>query len=315
MAHLGILTKRANELLSNNIRNKTQGIYNGVVRRYIQFCASHRIVALPPSVASVRLWMANLSLSCVSPTVNNYVSALGHFCRSRGIPWDHIRADHQIVGSLKGLRYLKPGANRAKSPLSTENMNAIFSRLDLDKHDDIVFWSATVIGFFGLFRLGELAHHPDARHRDNGTFVYLPGSKTDQEFRGAWILLPKLPDRWCPSTAAKHLESRIAGGDTPLFTLSHGLQMNKAWFMRRLQQLLPDAPELTGHSLRVGGATWAAKMGFTHDDIKLLGRWSSEAFRVYLKHQPKLAFILQRSPWTQHLASLRTLDPCRSRSS
>jgi integrase len=282
-------------LLANSIRPGTSSIYAGIVRRYIEFCATQQIRALPPTTNSVALWMANLASTCVAPTVNNYFAALGHFCRSRGIPWDHIRADHRVVGALKGLRYLKPGATTQKTPLTVPQMKELLGKLNMEKQDDIVFYTATVVGFFGMFRLGELCHHVDERrairrkhivHQESGTYVFLPGSKTDQTFRGAWVLLPKLPDELCPSTALRYLESKIENQETPLFTLQSGSQMSKAWYLRKLQSLLPLACGITGHSLRVGGATWAAQMGFSHDEIKLLGRWSSEAFRVYLKGQP-----------------------------
>jgi hypothetical protein len=46
--------------------------------------------------------------------------------------------------------------------------------------------------------------------------------------------------------------------------------------------------ELTGHSLRAGGATFLADVGVPRDTIKRLGRWRSDAFDIYLQHHPTL---------------------------
>ncbi|KAK0519537.1 hypothetical protein OC835_007492 [Tilletia horrida] len=42
-------------------------------------------------------------------------------------------------------------------------------------------------------------------------------------------------------------------------------------------------PAFTGHSFRIGAATYYWHQGATVDQIKLLGGWASDAFRVYLR--------------------------------
>ena len=37
------------------------------------------------------------------------------------------------------------------------------------------------------------------------------------------------------------------------------------------------------HSFRIGAATWLARKGVSHDAIKAMGRWSSDAFRRYIR--------------------------------
>ena len=41
--------------------------------------------------------------------------------------------------------------------------------------------------------------------------------------------------------------------------------------------------EFTGHSLRRGGATALTEHGVPLEEIRLLGRWSSEAFEAYVQ--------------------------------
>ena len=41
---------------------------------------------------------------------------------------------------------------------------------------------------------------------------------------------------------------------------------------------------ISSHSLRIGGATTASKRGISDHALKAAGRWSSEAFRSYIRH-------------------------------
>ena len=44
--------------------------------------------------------------------------------------------------------------------------------------------------------------------------------------------------------------------------------------------------EFGGHSARAGGATYYAGLGLSSEIIQALGRWSSEAFKIYIRDNP-----------------------------
>ena len=72
----------------------------------------------------------------------------------------------------------------------------------------------------------------------------------------------------------------------PLFLCEKGMPLTREKFNGRLQTVLKkcDIPDkYTLHSFRVGAATTAASLGFPEYLIKALGRWSSEAYKVYIK--------------------------------
>jgi integrase len=57
-------------------------------------------------------------------------------------------------------------------------------------------------------------------------------------------------------------------------------------FVKKLKsslQVMGLDPKLySSHSLRRGGATWAARVGLTGDVIQMLGDWQSDAYLLYL---------------------------------
>jgi len=58
----------------------------------------------------------------------------------------------------------------------------------------------------------------------------------------------------------------------------------RTWFLQRLHSLFPM--DVAGHSLRSGGATYFAAAGWPDDRIQALGRWSSDAFKIYARKNP-----------------------------
>jgi hypothetical protein len=53
--------------------------------------------------------------------------------------------------------------------------------------------------------------------------------------------------------------------------------------------------QYTGHSFRRGAAQQASDNGLVDDDIKALGRWSSDSFKRYFKQSMQQRFAL--STW------------------
>jgi hypothetical protein len=50
----------------------------------------------------------------------------------------------------------------------------------------------------------------------------------------------------------------------------------------------------SGHSFRAGSATTGAALGFTAWELKLLGRWNSDAYQIYLRDATLVSTFAQR---------------------
>ena len=73
----------------------------------------------------------------------------------------------------------------------------------------------------------------------------------------------------------------------PLFNSQHGEPLQR----RKLVEITWDAlaakgyntTQYCGHSFRIGAATTAAKNGLQDNVIKLLGRWESSSYQLYIR--------------------------------
>lgn len=136
-----------------------------------------------------------------------------------------------------------------------------------------------VLGFFGGFRRSELVglDIPDVRLAANGVMVAVRRSKTDQEGGGRVVRLPRLRGPLCPLRALRSwLLYRPDGA--PLFTSCRGdgrvlgrriTSLAIAQLIKRhVRRIGLDPAEYSGHSLRAGFVTSAARAGAATWQIK-----------------------------------------------
>jgi integrase len=268
----------------------------------MDFCTAYSLKAFPATAYAIRLYMAFLAETCSGATIANYVTAIRTFCQTNEIPCDGIKDNYTISQSIKALKHLKPSTNRRpKEAITVRHLENIFKQLDLNIRDHAGFWSMLTLGFYGLLRLGEITQHSDPRrhltqkhieYHPRGVILTLPASKTDQYFKGTKLFIKATYDITCPVAALKWMLKSHFGDSVPLFQTSKGIP-TRGWFISFLKKVPPPSDHLSGHSLRRGGATFAASCGMTHDQIKQLGRWTSETFRIYLRNHPQLDALLR----------------------
>ncbi len=89
-----------------------------------------------------------------------------------------------------------------------------------------------------------------------------------------------------------------------LFRFQDGRLLTRARFVAEVRRALESAGlnnrAYAGHSFRIGAATTAARCGISDATIKLLGRWESAAYLLYVKtprgELARYAAVLSRSP-------------------
>ncbi|KAL8276638.1 hypothetical protein RQP46_010987 [Phenoliferia psychrophenolica] len=75
-----------------------------------------------------------------------------------------------------------------------------------------------------------------------------------------------------------------------------GEHLSRSSFLVHLRAV---APNVTGHGLRAGGATYLAQRGVSSKVIQRLGRWNSDSWEIYIRQHPALAAALQAQALTR----------------
>ncbi len=161
--------------------------------------------------------------------------------------------------------------------------------------------AAFTTAFAGFLRLGEITYTAaEARQavfsmtkatRGDITFgpdhmvLRLKRSKTDKQHQGVQIPITATGDQLCPVAHMKRLlQYDPQPRDKPLFNQEQ-YAFTRANVLKVLNTRLTaagiDPTRYNGHSFRKGAAQWAMDHGCTEAELKLLGRWTSTACRLY----------------------------------
>ncbi len=162
-----------------------------------------------------------------------------------------------------------------------------------DEHSSLLYIRSKALllmGYFGAFRRSELVNlvWESIDFVPEGMTIQLPRSKTDQSGEGFVCAIPFGPDHYCPVRAL--LDWRDASGEYEGYLFRRITKQEKIlqspisshhWNneLKRLahQAKLPNADQITSHSLRRGSTTEAASRGAPLITLKQHGRWRSGA--------------------------------------
>ena len=139
----------------------------------------------------------------------------------------------------------------------------------------------------------------DLTMKDDSACFWLRNPKINRESLGDMVEVWSVPERkdLDPITVLQgYLRRRQAVfGEAemyPLFLHERGSAYTKVELNKDLDFLLSMYPELrterdswSGHSFRAGLTTVLSELGFTKEEIQSWGRWTSEAYKVYVKNQ------------------------------
>ena len=170
--------------------------------------------------------------------------------------------------------------------------------------EGIMLWAAACVGFFGFFRTEEFtvpsaeAYNPathlslsdialDSHTSPTMARLRIKQSKTDPFRQGVEVFLGQSGTMVCPVRALIAYIGVRPPNPGPLLMLPTGVPLNRAYLVTNLQAALRqaglDASAYNGHSFRIGAATTAAQQGLEDSLIQTLGRWRSDAYKLYIK--------------------------------
>jgi hypothetical protein len=292
--------------LGYSLDSSSFGAYTSALNSYLTFCNLHHL-PVDPTPDTLSFFIVFLSSHINPKSVNSYLSGV---CQQLESFYPDIRQHRKsllVARTMAGCLRRFGTPTKRKSPFSHADLQRVLDSLPpAPSHDDLLFCAILLTGFHALMRLGELVF-PDKRALRNYrklslrhtvtvsvdppqySFV-LPSHKGDRTFEGNTIVVQKLST---PTDPFSSFVSYLASRDTlfplhpELWLTSHGAVPTRHWFLSRLRLIFPSS-KFAGHSLRSGGATSTslAEAGVDFSLIQAIGRWSSPAFRIYIRKNP-----------------------------
>jgi integrase len=112
--------------------------------------------------------------------------------------------------------------------------------------------------------------------------IRLKASKTDPFRLGVTVRLGATNDDYCPVLAmAQYLAARpqVPG---PVFVFRDSTYLTRCDINNLLTNSLAHLTQISTHSFRKGGASHYLRAGMPENIIQLLGRWRSDAYKIYI---------------------------------
>ncbi|GJF00473.1 hypothetical protein PsYK624_167610 [Phanerochaete sordida] len=242
-------------------------------------------------------------------TARKYLSAVCAWHLAQGWPNPLSAEDHRRINwSLRGLTNMQGARKRPPRPPITLQMLVVLRlELDLDDPFDACVWAMACCAFWGLMRFGEVSvksrsHFDPDKHLTRADAHYgvdidgypffrlhLPSAKTAQPGDVQEVHLSQ-QGFLCPHDALFNLHRVVpATASDPLFSWrdAHGdvRPMVRARALERINGILGRHGWGTtfGHSFRIGGASFLLSQGVSPEIVRILGRWRSLAYEVYIR--------------------------------
>ena len=295
--------------VSHSVAESTRRSYSSAQRRYLQFCRDQNLSPVPTSEGQLCQFVSYLALANLSHnTMKCYLSAIRHLHIAEGAGDPQISKIPRLEQVLRGIKLTHARGEKegnVRLPVSIdvlEKMREVWQTSA--SRDSEMLWAAASLCFFGFLRSGELTV-PSEEGFDEGAHlsfrditvdslenpqvlqVRLKASKTDPFRAGVEVFVGRTGCKLCPVEAVLSYMTKRGQASGPLFIFQDGKPLTRSRFVTEVKKALTsagvDSTGYSGHSFRSGAATTAAKRGLGEAAIKMLGRWRSNAYQLYIK--------------------------------
>ena len=305
------LDARVSHLQSHALEKSTVTGYSTGARDYARFCRLHHL-SLDPTPQTLSRYIAFTSLSIGSGP--KYLTGARHFLQQLYPSFDVNRASAAVQATIRGSKKVRADPVHRKQPVRIEHLLSFVAIARTTRsYDDLLFATIVSCCFYGCHRSGELVlkskkevdwrkiiKRSSLRFSPGYAGYRLPYHKTDPFFRGTDILF-SAQESADPITLLAdyvHRRDKLHGARRALFLREDGSHPTRAWFDSKFFSLVDRS--FGGHSLRAGGATYYASLGLSESVIMALGRWSSEAWKIYIRDNPCVRAAIQLAALRRH---------------
>jgi hypothetical protein len=274
----------------------------------------------PAHHSHVASFVASLAGSYSGSAISNYLYGLRAWHILHSIEWKLNALEMEAL--LKGAARLAPESSKRKprQPYTPEFIAEVGKHLDLHLPLDASVYACLTDGFYSVVRVGEFTvprlnsfdptkHITPANLRtetnQNGmevTVLHVPHTKA-APLEGEDVCWSRQHGPTDPYEAlANHRRVNNPGDTDHLFAYRHKghlRPLTKSAFIKRVAAAARAAglEPLQGHGIRIGATLFYLLRGVPFEAVKVMGRWSSDAFLRYLrKHAQILTPYIQADP-------------------
>ena len=304
---LADLEKDVQKYFENGLAGTTRRTYQSGINKFVHFCNIYHVTSpLPVSQSLLCSYISHLANSGLAySTIKTYLAAVRYLQISNDLPEPRAVPMPKLSLVERGIRRTRSEESSCRprlpvTPTILRQLRSLWSR-EASDYDVILMWAACCTAFFGFFRMGEITEQSvagcrgvtvkdvavDDHESPSVIRIHLRRSKTDQFGRGVDVYLGSTGDELCPVAALLAYLAVRGGEDGPLFRFRDCRALTREVFVDKVRSALSilgyDASSYAGHSFRIGVATTAAEQGIEDSVIKMLGRWESSAYQLYVR--------------------------------
>lgn len=295
MAELDHLAESAHGFVAAAKAGNTRKAYERAWIAFGAWCEAKSIPSLPaPNVAVAMHATALAEAGRSVSTIEQAMAAITAAHKAAGHP--NPRDSREVSSVLAGIRRTLGTAANQKAPVLVADLRRMAATLP-EGAKGVRDRALLLVGFAGAFRRSELVavDFEDLTFGDEGITIAIRRSKTDQEGEGRNVAIPFGSDPGtCPVRSLKVWIELASITEGAVFrSVTKGGKVNgKRLSPRDVARVVKTAAKATGldssrfsgHSLRAGLATSAAKAGKSERSImKTTGHRSSAMVRRYIR--------------------------------
>ncbi|KAH7873512.1 DNA breaking-rejoining enzyme [Lentinula edodes] len=311
---------RIQRVLTNGYAESTLKTYASGRLSFHVFCDSRNIPEAqraPCSSDLLNAWISTMAGHYAGTSVKNYVHGVRAWHIIHGIEWKTNKDSLDTM--IHGAERLQPERSRRKKrmPFTQDYIARLLEDFDTSNPFDAACSACLTTSFYCAARVGELtvvnlkdftpekyvttAHVRKATDR-NGfetTVLHVPRTKSNQ-LEGEDLYFSKQLGSTDPeSLLQNHLAVNKPNSSEHLFSYQHKAvrrPLTKHAFIQHISKAAKNRglPVLQGHGIRIGATLEYLLRGVPFDAVRVIGRWKSDAFLLYLrKHAEIMAPYMQ----------------------
>lgn len=289
------LARIASDMLSKSLAPSTKNFYNSVSQKFSSFASSVGQPWLPSSVPLLVSFIAHQVSSnpSISPSsLATTLSAISYFHKLSN--FSDPTSSFLVRKIIQGISKSRPTFDQ-RVPITIpilSDLVRLAPSYTISHYQAKLASAMFSLMFHAFLRIGEVTSSPHNIQFHQLQVLPSGAALTFLSFKHSQgkpftLHIPTSSLPTCPIPILLSYLSLRGNTPGPLFCYPDSNPISQSHFRSLLHNglVISGFPSIhiTPHSFRIGGATYAATKGYSSQQIKLMGRWSSSAVDKYIR--------------------------------